>query len=407
MSTLSRPLAASGTLSGAGSSATLERHGRFRQIDSVRGLAGISVLFYHAAFRFPPSGSQLMLYLTQRNSGPPAICLVVFFTISGFVIYRPFVAARWDGEPLPPLIPYGTRRIMRIVPAYWAALAVAGVWLSMAYLFTPTGFIRYFGFLQLYGDHRVVNGGIPVSWSLSVELTYYASLPLLALGARRLGRRFGRMGSEFAVLGAMVATSLAYQLIVCLTMSWSNGWKLSVLSFLPGSLEFFAAGMALAVLSVDVERRPRRPGWWRLVDRRPWVPWTIALAVFIVAGQAYRHPGLGKTGSWFFTHELKPIASFMLLVPLVFGEPEHGFGRRLLGLRPLVFIGTVSYAFYLWHYQILLKLEGVLVPHGLAYMTVVLIGCSVLAGTLSWYLLERPLQRLAARRLRSREARRA
>ena len=400
-------VAAPPALARAGSSATLEHHGRFRQIDSVRGLACISVLFYHAAFRFPPSGSQLMLYLTQRNSGPPAICLVVFFTISGFVIYRPFVAARWDGGPRPPLLPYATRRIVRIVPAYWVALAVAGAWLSLPYLFTPTGFIRYFGFLQLYGDHRVVSGGIPVSWSLSVELTYYAALPLLALAARRLGRRLGRLGSEFAVLGAMVAASLVYQLIVCLTMSWSNGWKLSVLSFLPGSLEFFAAGMALAILSVDVERRRERPGWWKLVDRRPWIPWTISLAVVYVGGQAYLHPWLGKTGSWFFTHELKPIASFMLLVPLVFGESERGIGRKLLGLRPLVFIGTVSYAFYLWHYQILLKLEGDLIPHGLAYMTVVLIACSVLVGTLSWYLLERPLQRLAARWLRSRATRAA
>lgn len=405
MSTLSGPLARRAAVSRPAPSATLERGGRFRQIDSIRGLACISVLFYHAAFRFPPSGSQLMLYLTQRNSGPPAICLVVFFTISGFVIYRPFVAARWDGKPLPPLLPYATRRIVRIVPAYWVALAVAGVWLSLSYLSTPSGFIRYFGFLQLYGDHRITAGGIPVAWSLSVELTYYALLPLLALAARRLGRRFGRIGSELVLLGTMVLSSIVYQLIVCLSISWSNGWKLSVLSFLPGSLEFFAAGMMLAVLSVDVERRSVRPRWWHLIDRAPWVPWTISLIVIYIGGQAYLHPSLGKTGSWFFTHELKPIAAFMLLAPLVFGEGDRGLGRKLLGLRPLVYIGTVSYAFYLWHYQIMIELQDRLIPHGLAYMTIVLIVLALVAGTLSWYLLERPLQRLAARWLRSRAAR--
>jgi peptidoglycan/LPS O-acetylase OafA/YrhL len=383
---------------------TVAQAGRFRQVDAIRGLACISVLFYHVAFRFYPPTSQLMLYLTQRNSGPPAVCLVVFFTISGFVIYRPFVAARWDGKPLPPLLPYATRRIVRIVPAYWVALLVTGVWMNEHYLYTPTGFIRYFFFLQLYGNHTTVNGGIPVAWSLSVEMTFYALLPVLALAARRLGVRFGRMGSEVAVLVGMIVVSLVYQLTVLLLMPHTDLTILSVLCFLPGCLDLFAGGMLLAVLSVDVERRAVKPRWWTVINEHPWLPWIGTAVTLGVAGQI---PGGDSriVSWWLITMALKPIGATLLLAPLVFGEPDRGWIRRILGIRPLVFIGTVSYAFYLWHYQILLKLQNSLIPHGETYMTFVLIALSLVAGSLSWYRLERPTQRLAHRWLRARAAR--
>lgn len=386
--------------------ATLQERGRFRQVDALRGIAAFSVLFYHVAFRFPQPRTQLMQYLTQRNSGPPAVCLVIFFAISGFVIYRPFVAARWDGKPMPPLLPYAVRRFVRIVPAYWLALAVAGVWMSLPYLFTPTGFIRYFGFLQLYGNHSQVGGGIAVAWSLGVEMTFYASLPLLALAARRLGPRFGRMRSELVVLAGMVLTTVSFEIIVCQSIPRSNTWLLSVLDFLPGTLDFFAAGMLIAVLSVDVERRQTLPGWWRLIDRCAWLPWLLGLGLLAFQGQLAAHiwTGISFTGWWVAQHELKPIAAFLLILPLAFGS-NRGLIRRVMGTPVLVYIGTVSYGFYLWHYQILLQLQKHLIPHGELITTVVVAALAYAAGSLSWFLLERPAMELTRRWLKARAIR--
>ena len=94
--------------------------------------------------------------------------------------------------------------ILFLTDSTFFSAAVSGVWMHESYLFTPTGFLRYFGFAQLYANHTIINGGIPVAWSLSVEMTYYLSLPGLAWLARRLGPRFGRIGSEFAVLAPAV-----------------------------------------------------------------------------------------------------------------------------------------------------------------------------------------------------------
>jgi peptidoglycan/LPS O-acetylase OafA/YrhL len=393
-----------------------ERGGRFRQVDSIRGLACISVLFYHVAFRYYPPNDQLMQYLTQRNSGPPAICLVVFFTISGFVIYRPFVVARWQDKPMPALLPYATRRVMRIVPAYWLALTVAGVWFSLDYLWHPVGFLRYYFFAQLYANHTIINGGIPVAWSLGVEMTYYLSLPGLAWLARRLGRsgRLSRIQSELAVLALMVIVAESYQLIVLKSMNPNDLTILSVLCFLPGCLALFAGGMLLAVLNVEAEHRAEPPRWWTIINRFPWLPWIGAAGAIYAEGQI--NGDIGLTKWWMSTLILKPIGAVLLLTPFVFGQPDRGWLRKLFGWAPLVWIGTVSYAFYLWHYQILLKLEAHLIPHtggvylsndrfNEAWVTVLMIALSLVAGALSWYLWEKPLQKLAARWLRSRAAR--
>ena len=146
----------------------MSRDRRLPGVDALRGLAALSVILYHADTRFPFPGTRLGQYLTQRNAGPPLTAVVLFFLISGFVLYRPFVAARLDGRPLPPLLPYAIRRVARIVPAYWVILALVSAWLGYRYMLTPTGFIRYFGFLQLYAPHATVTGGISVAWSRKV-----------------------------------------------------------------------------------------------------------------------------------------------------------------------------------------------------------------------------------------------
>jgi peptidoglycan/LPS O-acetylase OafA/YrhL len=244
-------------------------------------------------------------------------------------------------------------------------------------------------------------------------MTYYLSLPALALLARKLGPRFGRMGSELVVLAAMVVIAESYQVIVLLLMPHSDLTILSVLCFLPGCLGLFAGGMLLAVLNVDIERRPAPPRWWTIINDHPWVPWIGSAAAIIAGGQVASHvkPLLVW---WLTTLVLKPIGAVLLLTPFVFGQADRGWLRKLFGWAPLVWIGTVSYAFYLWHYQILLKLQSKLIPgfpalsgnrFAEAYVTVIMIALSLVAGALSWYLLEKPSQKLAARWLRSRAAR--
>ncbi|MEA2495606.1 MAG: hypothetical protein QOJ29_3517, partial [Thermoleophilaceae bacterium] len=54
--------------------------------------------------------------------------VTVFFVISGFLLYRPFVAARIEGRRAPRVRDYARRRVLRIFPAYWLALTVLAIW---------------------------------------------------------------------------------------------------------------------------------------------------------------------------------------------------------------------------------------------------------------------------------------
>ena len=93
------------------------------------------------------SDSPLRPYLAQPIAG-----VTVFFVISGFLLYRPFVrrAAR-RGEPAPDTRAYAWRRFLRIVPAYWLALTVIAIWLSLDTVFDPAWHIPvFYGFAQIY-----------------------------------------------------------------------------------------------------------------------------------------------------------------------------------------------------------------------------------------------------------------
>ena len=157
--------------------------GRHPPIDGLRALAAIAVLLTHAAIY---SGLAAAGGDTGRVAQRLEVGVAVFFVISGFVLYRPFLLARLDGRELPRVGRYAGRRALRIVPAYWLALTVAAVALSLPGVFSLSGIVTYYGFGQIYATDTFT-GGLVQAWTLCVEVTFYAFLPLWAWLMRRSG----------------------------------------------------------------------------------------------------------------------------------------------------------------------------------------------------------------------------
>src|SRR3954467_9386433 len=183
----------------------------FPGVHVLRALAALSVLLYHALFK---------AYLARHPGSPLApfaahldVGVSVFFLISAFLLYRPMVAARLNGEPMLDTEAYGRRRLARIVPGYWVALIVTGLagasYLGYSGIFSGKGTLAYFGFLQIYSPDTA-GGGINVAWTLCVELSFYAFLPLWAIALRRLAPR-GGVRSELTALALLFAASIAFQ----------------------------------------------------------------------------------------------------------------------------------------------------------------------------------------------------
>ena len=216
---------------------------RFPLFDSLRGLAVLAVVVYHV--------SLLTGALDRRGLGDAVAVAgsmgpTLFFAISGFLLYRPWLAARVAETPPPSTRRYLRRRALRILPAYWFALTALAVFPGLAGVFTGDWW-RYYFFLQLY-DSRTLGLGIPVAWTLCVEVTFYLALPLWALAAGRLSLR-----AELVALALLAAAGAAVQ-VAAGREALANVYAES----LPGQATWFALGMTLALASVAAPRADGR-----------------------------------------------------------------------------------------------------------------------------------------------------
>jgi peptidoglycan/LPS O-acetylase OafA/YrhL len=370
---------------------------RFPLLDSVRAIAALSVLLFHASFwsQITLTGSALAPFLTRLDVG-----VTIFFVLSGFLLYRPFVRARLLGTPPPRAIAYGWRRVLRILPAYWLALTVIALVIPKPDTFEPDHAVVYYGFLQIYGDLAL--GGITQAWTLCVEVTFYALLPLWALALRR---RRPSVRSELLALAVLAAVGTAWTAASVLSAADPDHANTGrMLLWLPAYLDQFALGMALAVLSVAGERDGRSPAAVAWVARRPWAAWLGAAVAFVVVAV-----GIGlspenrldadvNAAQAFGRHWLYTAVALGVLLPAVFGPPTLGTVRRLLGHPALLYLGVISYGIYLWHNAVMEKAVGPVGRDGTWGDFLLYAGAgalvAVVAATLSWRLLERPILRL-------------
>ena len=133
--------------------------------------------------------------------------MAVFFVISGFLLYRPLVAARMAGAPRVRIRDYARRRALRIIPAYWVALTVLAIYPGLPGMFGPDTWV-YYGFGQ---DYRVstVTQGIGPAWSLGCEVIFYALLPFLSIALALCASRVSQRHWWWVELAALAVLALA------------------------------------------------------------------------------------------------------------------------------------------------------------------------------------------------------
>lgn len=368
---------------------------RFPLMDAMRAIAALSVVVTHAAGRSGfNEGNPLGAVTARLNVG-----VTVFFLISGFLLYRPFVRAAYHGTQAPGILRFFRRRALRILPAYWLALTVLAVWPGLPGVFTRDWWV-YYGFLQVYDD-RYILGGIGPAWSLCIEMTFYLALPLYALAMARLYERRPREAAVRIELLALAALGLASVGARTGIHLWDD--QAGFPSTLPGTFTWFALGMGLAVASVALEGDEERIGALRLVVRRPWVPWALAAATLAAlawgAGLPRSFGAEISTVSYVAEYVLFGLFALFLLLPAVFGDDRGGWPRRILGNRLLAWLGLISYGIYLWHLSLMIWLDeqGASSWVGGVQFPVLLLGAAVFAvvcAAASYYLVERPLLRL-------------
>jgi peptidoglycan/LPS O-acetylase OafA/YrhL len=333
---------------------------RFPCFDGLRAIAAGAVVLLHvgliSGFTFREAGG-LGPYLARGEAG-----VYLFFLISGYLLYRPFVAARFDHAAAPGLRSYARRRALRIIPAYWVALTILTVVFDTRHrndISSLGDVIVYYGFLQIYFQSTVV-GGLQQAWSLCTEMSFYLFLPLWALAMRRTLRRGENVGraarAELFGLAILYVIGIAARWLVVRSLPTTNVPVDHRLDWLPMNADLFALGMGLAVVREWALRHRERVRAIDIVGGHPALCWALAaLSYWTVSTRCGLPlgPGADSHGQWMARQFLYAATAFFLLLPAVFGPQDQGLVRRLLRSRTMIAGGLISYGVYLWH-------EGVL-----------------------------------------------
>ena len=384
------------------------RADRFFLLDSLRGVAALMVLAVHVTW-FSRMGQP------DRWFNPPLARLeaafAIFFVISGFLLYRPFVRNRVLDRRSPSTTAYGWRRFLRIVPGFWVALTVIALTLGPNIDSLGQAVLNY-GFLQLYFPASTQEV-IPQAWTLCVEITFYAFLPVWAWLMRRIpGRDFGeRIRSEFIAVSALVVLSLLYSTIAAAFIVDRVSFSpVPLLAAMPGYMDHLGLGMLLAVLSVWITEGEggRLPRPLAFLARHPAIAFAFAIGVMFCGAAVVGDEATYTPGQFVARHVVNSLVAVAVVIPAVFGDSREGLTRRVLGAPAIVYLGVISYGFYLYHWAVLKqildwRIDGTLGPlSSWEWLGLGFVGAFVL-GSLSWYLVERPalsLKRLVPQRRR-------
>jgi peptidoglycan/LPS O-acetylase OafA/YrhL len=360
--------------------------GRVASLTGIRAVAALLVVLTHAAYTTGkyPQGYVGLVY-SRMEIGVP-----IFFVLSGFLLFLPWVKAAAADKPAPSVRRYAWHRVRRIMPAY----AVTVVAAYLVYHFrtagpnpghTWEGLFRNLTLTQIYTDNYLysfLHQGLTQMWSLAVEVAFYLALPALAyLLLVVLCRRQWRPWLLLTGLAVLAAASPAWMWLVHNTDFLPDGAKL----WLPGYLAWFVGGMVLAALQP--------------LGVRAYAMACVPVAVvsyFIVstpiAGEPTTSPA--ELREALFKTAFYAVIATLVVAPLALGgstgaggEP-HGAYSRLMASRPMVFLGEISYEIFLIHLVVmeLVMVEILRYPIYTGSVWLLFVGTLALTIPLAWLL---------------------
>lgn len=290
------------------------------EIDGLRALAVIPVVLFHMGLGCPGG----------------YIGVDVFFVISGYLITRLIYSEVNDGTFS--FITFWERRIRRIVPAMFVMLLftfVVGWMLLLPDHFrmfarsamAQAGLVANVFFQKQSRYFAPASETMPLlhTWSLSVEEQFYIAFPLILFLAAKRSRM---------TVGVTIALILFISLLVSVYSTHTNAAKAFFL--LQSRAWELGIGSALAVVPAwELSRK------W-IMELLSWTGLASIIAPVIFYDNHTRFPGVAA---------LLPCLGVFLFIWA--NSHERTSAGRMLAVRPVVFVGLISYSLYLWHWPLI------------------------------------------------------
>ncbi|HEY9128122.1 MAG TPA: acyltransferase family protein [Acidobacteriaceae bacterium] len=331
-------------------------------IDGIRSLAILSVVLFHAG-------------IPGLSGGFTGVD--VFFVLSGYLIGGHIFSELQSGRFS--YLRFYQRRAKRILPAFYAVLAF--ILISAFFLFTPLNIyhtvrssfwatlsvsnIAFWQQTNYFAPGAEMNP-LLMTWSLGVEEQFYIIIPLLMVLLARVQRKWVLPSILAVCVGSFLYAvfSLAKYPSAAFYLLPSRAWELGV-------------GVALAVVELERARYARRG----VAAETAGLAGLIAIVLpFALYSRTTPFPGAAALPS-------------VLGTALLLAVPQSWVSRRILSLPPLVYIGRISYSWYLWHWPVLAVLR-VIYGRSALPLPIGLIAVAAALGmaVLSYYGIEQPFR---------------
>jgi len=350
--------------------------GRFENIDVLRGIAALLVLWLHSSevyVRLPEvRGFGTWLYDVAHFFEFGRAGVIAFFAISGFVVASTIKPPSFDGS-----IQFAIKRFFRLYPAYWLTLA-----LSYMLIWAPQDKIPGVGSMVANATMLPTLFGVVASlghfWTLEIEFFFYLLVVILFVT--------GKLSNPKLIVALICVLSIVYTGRMVHRLTWTEGqghWSL-----LPQCLAI--------MLWASLLRRSYDPSASPLDKLRAWKTTPIIIASVFVFGRALNLGSLIKLDD--FVSYLSRLGDLWgLLIFVAFALTGRGWPRWM------IWLGTVSYSIYLLHPLVLHPINFYLQAHATAAATplwvlvLIVAIATVAASSLTYLLIEAPCNTLAAR----------
>ncbi len=366
--------------------------GRFYSLDVLRGLAALSVVFWHWQHFFLPFNTRGAAFVMEELPLFPVLAffyrhgseaVLLFFCLSGFIFF--WLYSQRVAERAVTVSAFTVLRLSRLYPLHFATLlfVAVGQWMYQrttgSYFVYPFNdlyhFVLNFLFASSWGFERGLSFNAPV-WSVSVEIFLYAAFFVFC----RLIPR------NLLTLAAVVL--VGHFIVIRVNQPIASGVE-----------GFFLGGLAYLTYGRLLQSGDR----WKVAR---WLPAVVALAWLVTFWFGSQAHGLSFKGEPWVLRKLVAVWAVFLLFPttilaLALLESRRGtLGRRL------AFVGDISYSSYLLHFPLQLAVVSIVnrlgagpalysAPWFLAafFVTLILVALAV------HHTFERPMQRLLRRLL--------
>ena len=338
------------------------------EVNGLRGVAVMGAVFYHAelifqSFRIFPGGF---------------LGVDVFFVISGYLMTA-IILKEYQTTQSFSFKNYYKRRIRRLLPALLAV--IFGSSIVSYFVLLPTHFEEFiksvaasvFMFSNFFYHFSGQAYGIQVlhkipllhTWSLSVEEQFYIIYPIILIGIiiflRKQIKLILIIGIIFSLIFASII-SLNHQSFNYYMLP-SRGWEL-----------LFGALLGVNLNQKHIDKNKKKSG-------------ILAIFGFLILLFSF---------AFFDTTDVHP--TYLTLIPIIAtyliiqDTNKENFINKLLSLRILVFLGLISYSFYLWHHPIFSFAKIIGVGDKSFLIKFFFIAISIFLGFLTYRFIEKPFR---------------